>query len=328
MFAELLSAVVLVAAAAPIVWGFRFFRRHPSLSLVSYLFYLGFWNFQIIFTTAFLLYIRYLPKTGRLGFILFNAVLLIPIHAATAVFFADFLWRKMGRRPTWTARAVVAAPFLVVLVIYGKQVFMRLARDPAPSFFQVSAPMSYKITILIVLAVSVLGFLAAATGKDSGKKKNVMFVAGLTAAGMVLWIFQANVEYTDFQSYIWSGLIGVAVNIPAFLALAFSIRRTARGSAGGGIQSSLADGVGERYGLSQREREILAWVCRGRLNKEIARELHISLDTVKKHLYNIFKKTSVRSRLQLFLLVRNEPSSEIEASAGNPDRQRDRIPEE
>lgn len=59
----------------------------------------------------------------------------------------------------------------------------------------------------------------------------------------------------------------------------------------------------DRYGLSDREREILGWTVRGRLNKEIAAELFISPETVKEHLHNIFKKTSVRTRLQLFLLV-------------------------
>jgi DNA-binding CsgD family transcriptional regulator len=49
--------------------------------------------------------------------------------------------------------------------------------------------------------------------------------------------------------------------------------------------------------LTQREREILSWVQRGRTTKEIARELVISTGTVRKHLENIFSKLGVHTRL-------------------------------
>jgi DNA-binding CsgD family transcriptional regulator len=54
-----------------------------------------------------------------------------------------------------------------------------------------------------------------------------------------------------------------------------------------------------RYGITGREIEIIALVCRGKTNKEIADELCISPQTVKDHNYNIFRKTGVRNRTQL-----------------------------
>lgn len=49
-------------------------------------------------------------------------------------------------------------------------------------------------------------------------------------------------------------------------------------------------------GLTAREAEVLGWVARGKTNAEIAAELVISPQTVRKHLENIFDKLGVRTR--------------------------------
>ncbi|EBG9831423.1 LuxR family transcriptional regulator [Salmonella enterica subsp. enterica serovar Derby] len=51
--------------------------------------------------------------------------------------------------------------------------------------------------------------------------------------------------------------------------------------------------------LTPKEREIVGMVCEGASNKLIARQLNISLSTVKTHLRNIFAKTEVINRTEL-----------------------------
>ncbi|EGC1431439.1 LuxR family transcriptional regulator [Salmonella enterica] len=51
--------------------------------------------------------------------------------------------------------------------------------------------------------------------------------------------------------------------------------------------------------LTAKEREIVGMVCEGASNKLIARQLNISLSTVKTHLRNIFAKTEVINRTKL-----------------------------
>jgi DNA-binding CsgD family transcriptional regulator len=53
--------------------------------------------------------------------------------------------------------------------------------------------------------------------------------------------------------------------------------------------------------ISDREREILRLVATGATNQEIAQQLHISINTVKKHLSNIFGKIGVESRTEATL---------------------------
>jgi len=53
--------------------------------------------------------------------------------------------------------------------------------------------------------------------------------------------------------------------------------------------------------LTPREIEILSMIAAGATNEQIANELFISRNTVRTHIYNIFKKISVPNRLQAAL---------------------------
>jgi LuxR family transcriptional regulator of csgAB operon len=53
--------------------------------------------------------------------------------------------------------------------------------------------------------------------------------------------------------------------------------------------------------LTSRETEILTMISIGAKNDEIADKLFISPNTVKTHIYNIFKKIDVPNRLQAAL---------------------------
>lgn len=51
--------------------------------------------------------------------------------------------------------------------------------------------------------------------------------------------------------------------------------------------------------LTKREKTIVHLVSSGAQNKEIAEQLHISPNTVKTHIYSLFRKTSSRNRIEL-----------------------------
>jgi DNA-binding NarL/FixJ family response regulator len=59
-----------------------------------------------------------------------------------------------------------------------------------------------------------------------------------------------------------------------------------------------------KYKISRREAEIIQLICLGKSNKDIEDELYISIQTVKDHIYNIYKKTGVKNRVQLTNLFR------------------------
>ncbi|WP_341503835.1 LuxR C-terminal-related transcriptional regulator [Gallaecimonas sp. GXIMD4217] len=50
---------------------------------------------------------------------------------------------------------------------------------------------------------------------------------------------------------------------------------------------------------TRKEQEVLALVCQGLSNDEVAEQLSVSINTVKMHLQNIYKKTNLKGRRQL-----------------------------
>jgi len=62
--------------------------------------------------------------------------------------------------------------------------------------------------------------------------------------------------------------------------------------------------------LTERENQILNTLTEGKLNKEIALEHGITVDTVKKHLKSIYRKLGARNRVEAILYVNRQHQPE------------------
>ncbi|MGI2226069.1 response regulator transcription factor [Shewanella frigidimarina] len=51
---------------------------------------------------------------------------------------------------------------------------------------------------------------------------------------------------------------------------------------------------------TKKEQQVLSLILHGLTNEEMAKELNISVNTVKMHVQNIYKKTKIKNRGQLF----------------------------
>ncbi len=60
-----------------------------------------------------------------------------------------------------------------------------------------------------------------------------------------------------------------------------------------------------KFGLTERELQLVSLIAAGGSNKEIAETLGITEATVKRHLANVFDKTGVSTRLELAVFVMN-----------------------
>jgi two-component system nitrate/nitrite response regulator NarL len=71
--------------------------------------------------------------------------------------------------------------------------------------------------------------------------------------------------------------------------------------------------------LSKREQDVIRWLAEGHTNREIARKMNISDNTVKNYLFRIFDKLGVSSRVEVVIYATNQgaggQSMEREASA-------------
>ncbi|MBN1272411.1 MAG: hypothetical protein JXB26_09075 [Candidatus Aminicenantes bacterium] len=294
------SALIQILAASVL------FRRHTNLVLFSYLIFLVLWDFYAIFEFVFISYIRFIPKTGRLSFLLFIGISFIMIHGLTFIFFADFMRRWMKKRLSLLLKGILFLPFLIIQIIYTHHAIQRLTEDPAPKFFQVKAPFSTKLMLIFFFAWLFYSLFDATTLKNPHLKKTIRLFSTFTLGGLASFVFFLYSPLSDDLNFVWlfgiSSLWTLGINVPGFMVLRNWYGKQKEGNLSKILPENLSR-LKDQYGFSAREQEILSLVLTGRTNREIGHQLHISLETVKKHIYNIFKKAGVKNRLQLMNLL-------------------------
>lgn len=72
----------------------------------------------------------------------------------------------------------------------------------------------------------------------------------------------------------------------------------ALGEVTAGAEEILGRWPGDVDGLSPREAEVLALICQGLTNEDIARRVYIGLNTVKTHIRSLYRKIDVSTRSQ------------------------------
>lgn len=70
--------------------------------------------------------------------------------------------------------------------------------------------------------------------------------------------------------------------------------------------------------LSKQERKILDSLSTGNMYKEIARDFNISINTVKKHLKNIYRKLEVPNRLHAVEKLNQSDNNSLNNSVDTP----------
>jgi DNA-binding NarL/FixJ family response regulator len=129
----------------------------------------------------------------------------------------------------------------------------------------------------------------------------------------VIWFASAE-RRDDFADAMRLGCSGVLCKHAPVDLIAKSIRRVYEGeiwldsATTAAIIRRLAvpqpcrpDALDERASLSGRERQITVLIVNGLKNKEIARRMFITEQTVKNHIHHVFEKLGVGDRLELAL---------------------------
>lgn len=298
--------ILLTLAAVAEVWYVaRLFRRGLSVPLLSFLIYLILWNTLGLFEFEFLYFLSFLPQGARMAFRLFMSLNSVVLLAGTAYFLVDFLrrWEKRVFPPL--LKGGLLAPFAVILILHAIEAVESLRTNPSPETFRVSAPWAANLMMLFMFLALAEAFLNSGRLQAPELRRSLRLFAATTALslalfGMSIWGILDFGRSGLFRLGL-SGFLGLAVNIPGIFILRRALQRA---PSGGGLASSphhwprLVD----RFGLSLREAEIAGLVLSGKSNRDIAVELHISPETVKKHVANIYQKAGVRSRLQLMNL--------------------------
>jgi len=155
---------------------------------------------------------------------------------------------------------------------------------------------------MVVVAAALWRASASASGLAQRRAMRWFSAGTLTVVAFIGLSFAAGAMWAAWRGAVQALAHTVALLVYEILLVAWAVRwadawaAEALCDAGdGGAFEPAAD----RCGLSKREREVAALLCRGRTNKEIAAELFLALQTVKDHNYRIFQKAGVRNRTEL-----------------------------
>lgn len=72
------------------------------------------------------------------------------------------------------------------------------------------------------------------------------------------------------------------------------------------VSSVTIEAAADRYGLTNREQDVMKLICEGKSGPNISELLTISEQTVKRHTNSVYKKVDVKSRYELISLIKNE----------------------
>jgi DNA-binding CsgD family transcriptional regulator len=191
----------------------------------------------------------------------------------------------------------------ILFVIYTHRNDIPDVRFYFSSFFHISEI----IFILLLIYTLILCFINYKKMKDKEIKR-------VTKHAMIILLVFLPGIINDFLNYL--KLPGRIFFFP-FLYCCLSVmitvyvirnyfKVTQKGYFPENIIEKLDEDFFNQYILSPREKEIFLLIVNGYSNKKIADKLFISISTVKKHIYSIFKKTDVNSRFELLRLLKNK----------------------
>lgn len=143
------------------------------------------------------------------------------------------------------------------------------------------------------------GLTALTELRARGVQARVLVLTSVTERGHVLPAVQAGAAgylYKDVDPQALVQAIRAVHDGHVLFApdAAEAMMRDGRADGGGGDDRGLA-------ALTEREREVLVHIARGRSNREIARALVVSEKTVKTHVSNLLMKLGVQDRTQAAL---------------------------
>lgn len=228
------------------------------------------------------------PETARVLYVVFSILQHMAIGFVTVVmpyllsFILEKPWKCRHRIVFFTAGIIYFCFGLVAEIGFLEQV-----RNVVQTAIFVSV-----LVYCVVVLWSNLGKIEDIRTRNFLRAVNIVVVALIPSAS-VLYIFPAYVDL-GYPSYV----IAFSVMLLVFFFIRSHVEREILDRGGEDLEDL------SKYRITERESEVVRYICKGMTNKEIAWELKISVNTVNNHVANIFEKMDVRSRIELIRKVR------------------------
>lgn len=228
-------------------------------------------------------------------FALFVIALIMASIFATCNYVIKLFPVSSGRKRTglfWAA--VLAASLLIttaVLVMYISKSDLTMAITNALWAFYPLCSMALFIEAIVLLSV-----YKKITDAHDRKLAGYFLIAFIPQAAFSIldFILLRNIGFqlTHLSYTVFS--IFVFIDLSAYFFRSYSIDLDI---------SKDKQNLKEKYSLSDRETEVTELLAKGMSNQVISESLHISINTVKSHIKNIYGKLGISNRLQLMNIL-------------------------
>lgn len=248
----------------------------------------------------------FLPTAALTSLALVTGPLIILFLAISLNFLVLFVVQMSGKTLFRTFPVFYLTPWGVLLLIFaftaGKQPL-----TTAGTFPQILSLLFSLLKVGTVLFAVTYLIVQGLKADDNLKKHCFRRMAWTYLAGFLL--FQLSVigifpvSRLQTPDYIIA-FFQIGYHFPVLIVLSRFLNRQAVARPPLSSKIDLAKHL-TGFKISQREAEIIGLILRGLSNKEIGDNLFISLETVKKHVSNIYKKLGVKNRLQMSFFIQN-----------------------
>jgi DNA-binding CsgD family transcriptional regulator len=226
--------------------------------------------------------------------------------ALAQLFMLYAIGRSLLRMKGPSARALFSAGFALVSIL--KLAPLALMLMPRSFFSGPPGPIVRLVPYAgNFLALAFIGGLSALKSPQNGQRSISVFGLCFTAWYAAQFAIQCALK--PMAAYYANSVLLLPVSAIPFLWIRFGVLR----EIGRNRNEESRDHSGrmlKSFNISPREEEIIQLILQGMSNKEIQASLFISPSTVKNHVYNIYQKMNVKSRLQLVSVILNQtPSS-------------------
>jgi DNA-binding CsgD family transcriptional regulator len=304
-----LTVFIYIAALAlglsALVISFQLYKLYRYSYLLAYVYYLALLNLAGLANLIFYYYSLNLKESSTAYH--YNIYLIIHIVAMSIVMmactYAFMLWAR-GIVEKVLPKIVTYFYFisffiLLIIYLYGMKKFITLE---SMQLFLLNDHVT-RIFILSVTLLAIIQIFFNVKKLESPQKQKAVAIFGVLYLLIYIIIFICFfLPYT--ANTILISLLILSLNIVPILFLKRYLQRSYWDILAEPERRKMIDGLYAKHNISRREKEVIHLILQGKSNKEIADALFISLPTVKQHIYNIYQKIGVKSRMQLNNLIR------------------------
>lgn len=228
--------------------------------------------------------------------------LAIPLLAASSLLFLAMMRAAVNRRLSVLFTILLVLVSGLLFILNGLVLYLTAQNHPLitagdPVLFR-DLWQIFRMVVTVPAAVgawSMAGTLQSGYRKHLVQRFSIVLLMVETIRGILFLLIDLHPACWLLHQVVW-----FAGDLVPLMMMDRALPRL-HSDATADLETLLSD-----FAITSREREIIDWICKGKSNGEIADGLFISLQTVKTHISNIYRKLGVRSRVQLVNLLHRD----------------------